>query len=286
MALYPIISNYDKFDLNKIELGEPKINLKESIILPNEKYKETYYNYSINYKYDRLGINQFCITTPFLKITENIKSYGETLQLNVDIGKDLKFKNLIINIIENIKIQMMKNHPNILLNDIHVPIYTTEEYNTNNKQNISINLQHYKKKIITPIHYHQTKKQGGDIVSIINKSDQFTDNFLEKIKEHMTMFRSKKYGKSNGVVQKIDEKTNQKINLPEMYYEGKFILFFTMTCCEEKSDDKNLTTYCKIHIFAKECEIKMNLSNVKSILDFDMYDVSKINTKQPNQLSI
>ena len=289
MSLYPIISKYDiNWDL--IEIGDPKIKSSTTKQITNNSKGHilierihNYYYYSINYKYDRLGINQFCLMTPFLKIVRCPIYNKSHFELYVDVCKNLKLKELITNMLEKLKSKILKLNPKILPNNISFPIKELA-----NKQYIILNLQDFDNKVTTPIHYHQTKKQGGNIITIVNETKQ---EFINKLSKEATMFKYKSYGKSkndyiikNNNIKKNDD--DKKNDFPEMYYEGKFTLFFSVTYSEQLNSNPDIPIHCKIKIFAKEAEIKLNLTYAKSVLDVDVHDINKINTTQPNILAI
>lgn len=290
MSIYPIISKYDINCDNLIlttskthSVTKQDMNFKTGKIVMVTK---NYSSYKINYKYDRIGVDQFCLMTEFLKIAIIPHTIRGQMCFCVDISKNQKLKNLITSIFEALKTQILKIKPNLSPNDIAFPLTNKKvfvdeiEYD---KEYVNISLAQFNKKIITPIHYHRTKKQGGEVVTIVNKP---VDCILEELTKEMELFKYSSYGKDKRKTENSQKNDNPP--LLQMYYEGKFTLFFTIEhieLCETDIESKK-REYCNVYIFAKEAETKYNVSRVKSVLDVDVTALNRINTKQPDILKI
>lgn len=304
MAFYPIISKYD-INFEDLILNLPKTysTEKEAIdfkVGKNIIIKRKYTSYGINYKYDRVGPEQFCLMTQFLKIATPLIEVKGQVHFCVDINENTKLKALIFGVFEYLKTEILKIKPNLSPSNIVLPITQkitisntdnkTGQHTYVDKEYLNITLTQFNKKVTTPIHYHRTKKQGGNVVTIVNKP---TTEIFTELKKEMELFKYSSYGKPR--VPKLEEGkkiVKEKENVeddkpkPVMYYEGKFTLFFTIEHLESNVGDDEKHEYCKINIFAKEAETKYNLSKVKSALDVDVSILNRVNTKQPDILII
>lgn len=290
------------------------------------KIKRNYSKYAVNYKYDRIGIEKLYFMTQFLKIsswnknklvfsvdiTNNFKlkkfittslDYLKTIicleKPNLspsdiktpfftktnDIGNDIDNGNGNGNGNNN-DIDNGNGNDNDIDNGIgngignsNVDETETAEIVTNTEEYIQISLMNFNKKVTTPIHYHRTKKQGGNIITIVNHNINVFDD--EMVKE-MNSFKYNSYAKPFKL-----NKNSENNKLPPMYYEGKFILTFSVDYLESivEFDDKK-HEYCTINIVAKEIETKYNVSHVKSILDVDTTTLNRVVTKQSDILTI
>lgn len=296
MSFYPIISRYD-IDDDLISLSNTKsyntekkaVNFKtgEEVII-----KRFHTQNNINYKYDRVGVDSLCVMTQFLKIaTVPVQKKGQ-IYFCVDISTNTKLKALFIKIFNILKNVAFKEHPTLTLDNVKLPLTHVYDPDTKSeKEYVNITLQQFDKKITTPIHYHRTKKQGNGLITISHKQDE---DFIKELTKEMTLFKyPTTYGKKREL--KKVEDTNNEINeenkqhtptMPVLHYEGKFTLCFNVEYLETKIGENEKHEYCKINIYAKEVETKYNVSHVKSVLDIDVTNLNKQNTKQPKSISI
>jgi len=189
MAFYPIISRYD-INFEELTLGTPKTytTKKEAIDFKEGKditITRNYASYGVNYKYDRVGAEQFCLMTQFLKIATPLVNVKNHYYFCVDINENIKLKALITNVLDSLKIMILKEKPNLLPADIVLPITNKQMFGNPAREYLDITLIQFDKKIITPIHYHRTKKQGGQVITIKNKS---TDEIFNELKKEMSLF--------------------------------------------------------------------------------------------------
>lgn len=289
--LYPLIFDY-KYDSQQISLCENS-SRKVTFSQPSEDEEyvitnnNTYITYDALYKYDKVGDRQLCILSHFVKIHRSpewskgneIIFWLDTMNENME---NANFRNAIVRIVEQIKNIITKMYP-MAIESKDVP-YTDGDDNSKlikvrllsfkdaiNKQNI----------IMTPIHYHQPKSKGGNVIVFKNKNVMET---IKDISENMKMFRHKQYGKEVN-----DDDDSKK----KLYYEAKCSLAFSALISDIKLDTKDDNgiivksehkIYYTIKIHAKEMEIKCNMSYVKPILNSD---VSYVNiSKSIESLSI
>lgn len=276
MAFYSIVSNYD-ITGDDITLDIPKTYSTEKTAIDFKTGKKIpiqreHLRANVNYKYDRIGLGQLCVMTEFLKIPiPPFISNNKHLNFCVDFGKNNKFINLINDIFDKLKTEILKAIPNLNPNQIFLPLQKKINYINGNVEEhsyLKLKLVNFNNNVTTPVHYHRTKKQGGNIITIKNKNP---NEFLKNLTDEMGLFKNRKYGKL-----KIN-------NDADYHYEGKFTIFFTIECI--KFNNTNNMNCC-IRAYVKECETKYNVSNVKSVLDSDVSILSRVNTKQPNSLII
>jgi hypothetical protein len=233
------------------------------------------------YDYDKIGEKQLCLFTHFLKISKKptivrhnkeseILFVFDTLDENTD---NVNFRNTITKIINKIRDDVIKLHPNAKEssppyfdgngNNKFICICLPSFYDMTNKHSVTI----------VPIHFHNSKNKGGGI-SVIKK-----EKLVETISEIMTilpMFKYSKYGQQS--------ETDDKL----LYYEGKCSLLFCITVKDgtksHHNEEPERHIYYTIKIYAREMEIKHNVSYVKSVFDSDL---SYINVAKPiNSISI
>lgn len=282
--IYPIISDY-KCDLSKFSLDK-RSSKTLSFKVPSDNYKLVNVNsihtsYNAMYNFDKIGEKQLCLLTHFFKISKKptiiyhnkeseILFVFDTLNENTE---NVNLRNLIVNIVNSIRENINKLHPDAIEssppyfdgidNNKFINICLPTFYDTENKQSVTI----------VPVHFHNSKSKGGNI-SVIKK-EKLTET-INEIMTTMPMFKYSKYG------QKSEE--DDKL----LYYEGKCSLSFCVTVKDvKKSDDeKELEKHVHytIKIYAKEIEIKHNVSYVRSVFDSDL---SYINVVKPlDSLSI
>lgn len=290
MSLYPIISKY-YIDYDMLTLTDPKNYSTEKPTIEyktgqNIVIKRNYFSYGVNYKYDRLGFNEFCLMTQFLKIVAVPTQVKNQIHFSVDITNNPKLKGLIFAVFEKIKSAILQLKPNLLPANIVLPVLyknmTVDGSNNMDNVYLHITLRQFNKKITTPIHYHRTKKQGGGVSTIVNTP---LTEFYTELKEEMGLFKFRSYGKKIVTNHAILNQEIPNQATPQMYYEGKFTLCFAVEYLESKIEN-DVHEYCKINVFAKEVETKYNLSYVKSVLDVDVSTLNSVNIKQPDTLVI
>lgn len=288
-SLYPIISKYD-IDLKSVSLTEPNTYVKD-----HTGMKSSYFTHNLNYNYDRIGVDKLCVMTQFLKIALKPHFIGSPMNntgkihFSVDINGNVKLKALLMEIFEATKAHIMARYPNVV--NVDYPIVTKGD-----KEYFNISLMQFDKKVTTPIHYHRTKKQGGNVITIVNRPIGDISKELEK---EMNLFKSFGYGKKKKPYEDIDDIENKegdksvdtkKIVPKELYYEGKFTLMFSVEYAEFDLKVENQILEkkirCKIKMFAKEMETKYNVSRVQSVLDIDVTNLNKVNMKQPVSIAI
>lgn len=230
---YPIITN--NFESNLISFDS-----KEFISKNGTKI----ITHNIKYEYDNKEINKLCILTSFVKITKLFThNFKPSFQIKIC---DNEQENMIINIVSKISDMMMAKYN--IKHKIY-PICTNNEF-------ICI-FETYGKNITCPIFYHRSKKQGEQIIKINNT------NILEQIneiKKEMILFKYQNYNKHHKNI--LDK---------DIHYQGRFGLNFIVKIIKlNKEDNEHDYYHCKIYIVIKECEIKHNVSNVKSLFDKDI----------------
>jgi hypothetical protein len=185
-----------------------------------------------------------------------------------DNQDEKKFKDFIFTICNDIKNKIEE----LVGNNVNFSFpYTDADKSKFNVYLKSINKQEdpNNKKIkthynICPIHFHQPKSRGGNII-VINK-DEINETH-KNIDKEMPIFRNKLYMK------KITDP--KYANLKDIHYLGKFVLGFEVevsTYSSELSENNNII--CKIQLVAAEMEIKHNVSYVKSVLYDDVINVN------------
>lgn len=309
MSFYPVISNCE-VDLEKLSLSQPKYsNTEKSKYLKYNDDKPTttkneIISYFVNYNYNRVGLDKLNLITQFFKISNQISNYKNNYVFLIDIESNQKFKTLIDEILEFIKTEILKLHPNLNSNNILLPFTTG--------QKLKISLTQFNNKITTPIHYHRTKKQGGNILTLVNIHK---NEFVSQINEQMTLFQSKKYGTQTIFSTKTNTKTDTKtdidaiannydttnkpisddttnepipddVKMIPIYYEGKFSIYFKVDFFNLDINTKYQKIYCKVNIVAREIETKYNLTKTKSILNDDITKLEKMNVSNIDKLII
>lgn len=283
MSFYPIISNLD-VRTNLLSFSD-----KKTFMI---KHKDDngmdcrYLLHNINYIYDRIGNDKLCVTTPFIKITKflsKVKDNGRgKLHFFVAVEENSRFSLMLIGILEYIKTEILKKYPEISPDEVVFPM-------TENGESYLIELSQFDKKNTTPIHYHRSKKQGGQVVTISGKLLLDTRN---EIYSEMSLFKKSSYGKPYIKPQKEHEeiKDQEPQKVLNIYYEGKFTLTIGIEYAQfDFLHDGVIFEHkrrCKILLYAKECETKFNVSKVKSVLDVDITHLNKENTKVPAVISI
>jgi len=290
--IYSVISDY-KCNLSKISLDKRSSKIS-SFKMPsmnymlddkNDKYitiNVIHTSYNVTYNFDKIGEKQLCLLTHFLKISQrpvcstksketDIMLSFETVDDNID---NVNFKNIIINIVNKIREDITKLHPDAhetnspyydgLANNNFINVHLPSFYDTTNKQNV----------IIVPIHFHNSKNKGGGVTII--KKDTLAET-LNEIMTVMPMFKYSKYGEQPEAGDKL------------LYYEGKCSLLFNVTVRDVtkiyyNGDPTKRNVYYTIKIYAREIEMKHNVSHVKSILDSGLSYISV--DKSLNCLSI
>lgn len=187
-----------------------------------------------------------------------------------------KFHDFVVSICEDIKKEVNKEVVkwSNTLPDFSLPYVESDDKCTFTVHLKSVSKQEdpNNKKIMThynicPIHFHQPKSKGGNII-VMNKEEIYETN--KNIDKEMPIFKTKLYMK--------------KINKPEfadrkdIHYVGKFVLGFEVELSAysvESLGSNNVK--CKIHLVATEMEIKHNVSYCKSVL---YGDVVSVNIKQ------
>lgn len=293
--LYPLITNYN-YDINNILLSvktkfEKKLENNPTTELNKVKWDSSvdkksfikYTTYELNYDYDRLGKKPLSLLTHYIKlekpyiIMNNAKFNNFNFELNTcHITIDnVNFNNFITDTFDKMISDLVKLHPNLIPEYIKLP-YSTK----NNEKILCVKCMTTKQKyygvesdidikILTPIHFHKSK--GNGIITINNES---IHNISTRIMNEMPIFKHKLYGKE------ICDSNNEK-QLKNIYYEGKFVLLFSANVKEittENNDElKKSSIYCYINVFAKEIEIKHNVSYVKSVFSKDIVYIDSKN---------
>jgi hypothetical protein len=226
-----------------------------------------------------------CVTTPFIKITNflpKVKDNGRgKLHFFVAVEENSRFSLMLSGIFGHIKTEILKKYPEISPDEVVFPI-------TANDKAYVIELSQFDKKNTTSIHYHRSKKQGGQVVTISGKLLLDTQN---EIYNEMSLFKNFSYGKPYVKIKEQEEiKEQEQQKVLNIYYEGKFTLTIGIEYAQfdffhDGAVYENKRR-CKILLYAKECEIKFNVSKVKSVLDVDITHLNKENTKVTTVISI
>ena len=301
---YPIISNYN-YNNNKISIELSNI-FSKSYINDSIEIKRKYITYDIIYDYDKIGKKNLCALTHFIKLLKphNVYQNGKyQLSFDIDIMHDehmdidnINLKNFIIDVITKIKDEIIKLHPNITPNNINLPYHSyycakndnDKNDNDNNDDNkekekrlLSIGTIAFRNKIKnnfmvnTPIYFHKSKNKGGGVVIINNENNQ---TIKQKIITEMPLFKNRNYGITTEGTNDIHKDIHKDI-----HYEGKFTLLFNVNIVESESiGDKQI--YCDIKVFAKEIEIKHNVSYINSVLEKELTYINE--TKNDNKLKL
>ena len=295
IPLYPIVTYYNiKNDSIMLNLINSNSKIKE-----NMTYK--YYNYNVNYQFPHEINKQLSLLSHFVDIidqptfaTNNAGSIGFHIDINSITSMDFSFKNIILEIFDKISKHILKEHPNLTAEKITYPYIT----DINMNKNLKVEMASFNEIINCPIHFHRSKAKGGEVITIKEKTQ--TDMMIE-IKREMPMFKISSYSNifSNKKEPELDDKIIAPNVTPErkkIYYEGKFILSFSVTVIsgenikkhfkpeankniknkkdeiiEDSDDDDNQDKddfiWAKVIVSTKEIEIKYNTTYVKSVLD-------------------
>lgn len=239
----------------------------------------THTPYIISYNYPNNVTSGFSMLTCYVPLEYHSIGIKNKFNSCVSFGISVedenieakKFGNFVISICEEIKKEIEKlsganinfslpyHNADKLTFTIYLKSINKQEDPNNKKLKTYYNM--------CPIHFHQPKSKGGNIV-VINKDEISETN--KNIDKEMPMFKTKLYMK--------------KINKPEfadrkdIHYVGKFVLGIEVelsTYSVESIGSNNCT--CKIHLVANEMEIKHNVSYCKSVL---FGDVISVNVKQ------
>lgn len=277
MSFYPIVK-FNEVDLNKIILSDAKTGeynytkKRENDDNLTTLIKCSFESYEVDYEYDRIGTNKFFLLTNFLwlekpscfKLCHDINNASNIDDNNYDI------KNIVFLLSPNEKLNMFLNN---LLNHLetklkqkhHVQIIKQLPIDKNNR--IKILLNKFNNNITTMIYHHKSKKNGGDVIKLLNIP---INNFMSELKKELTFFKSKSYG------QIVDSNNNPSDdpNNPNKFkisYSGKFVLDIRCIITKEEhySANKIIDTKYKLKLVlhAKEIETKFTSGKVTSVLD-------------------
>lgn len=234
----------------------------------SEKYFE---KYSIDYEYSPSKNAEFFLETDFLEIFDRLKEYRyvkgshKPLQFTTVGPSDCKTIVILKKIIDHITDKIKQLYPNIQAAKI-VPSFDPV-YGDNDREKFRI----FARDIVenrgkdnetqinlTPIYYHDSKKNGGKLNLIRRASSCDT---VKTIIDKMPMFKHSKYGQYNEELSKT------------LYYEGKFIISFEVTIYGISKEGLKY----KIKPVAKKIEMKCNVSKVESIFDSSTYNINITN---------
>jgi hypothetical protein len=256
---YPLISDYT-YNINKISLEESylfSVANSES----DDKNVKRFIRYNSIYNYDGIGDKQLCILTHFIKLYK-IEEKKNNVIVHIDISdvntNNITFKNIINDIMNKIRDNIIKEYPAIQIN---LPYFASNSGETLLPL-LLISRKKQKddsfKTIDTPIYIHRSKKKGGDIITIEN---EHINNILTNIAKECSGIKTPSKG--------------------EIFYEAKASLIF----CANVSINNNVQV-CDIKIYAKEMEIKYNVSYVKSVLNKDLTIVTQSKNKNIDRLTL
>lgn len=245
----------------------------------------THTPYNVMYDYPNHVTNTFSMLTCYLPLechsigTKN--KFNSCVTFGVSIADDnadtIKFKNFVSTVCENIKKEIEKlSDTNVIFSlpyredtSTHFTIYLKSVGKQEDPNNKKIRT-HYN---MCPIHFHQPKSKGGNII-VINK-DEISET-SKNIYRELPMFKSKLYMKKIDKPEFADRK--------DIHYVGKFVLGFEVELSTYSVESIGSTSStCKIHLVATEIEIKHNVSYCKSVL---FGDVISVNVKQTEINSI
>lgn len=283
----PILVNLE-YDKSKLIVTKGKTFTKtfnSEITGTSAHYAYTPYN--ISYNYPNHVTSEFSMLTCYLPLEYHsigIKNkFNSCVSFGISIEDDnpeaKKFGDFIVTICENIKKEIEKMSGNNI--NFSLPYREADKLTFNvylksiNKQEDPNNKTIKTYYNICPIHFHQPKSKGGNVI-VINKDEISETN--KNIDREMPMFKTKLYMK--------------KINKPEfadrkdIHYVGKFVLRIEveLSIYSVESIGANNCT-CKIHLVATEMEIKHNVSYCKSVLFGDVISVD-VKQNEINSITI
>jgi hypothetical protein len=251
--VYPIISSFrkDECDVNKISLEHKNSNYDE---------KQNFYaKYNVTYDYDKIGTNQLCLLTQFLKICKSPEFYGPNAKKISFTFAINNLKKVLMDILEKVTKELQLLYPTLLKNNVILSNFIDSENILKVELNNFTNKKNKEIKSITPIYFHKSKSKGGNTIVIKNDNLLLT---IKKIYSEMVLFKNKNYGSI-----KIDKMHK------DIHYDGKLILNFNVSVIENK-ETCEIRGYVKV--IAKEMEIRHNVSNIKSVLDEDLRYITEI----------
>jgi len=279
-TLYPLINNYD-CDISKISLNETycftntkKYTIKKHIVDYNSESDDEKYNpgtinmsadstnmniavyntveeknigYDAYYEYNKIGTKKLCILTGFMKI-RMVSSTNFSVDISDINENNLALKNLVDSVVNKIGNEITKIHPGI---NVKYPYKDSLIY-------VSLMTKNNNKIVTTTAHIHKTKKNGGGTITIENNTQ---GDFCNKIKQEFP-----------GIVSATNKNNN-------IFFVARMSLVFSATVNTKRK-------FCKIKIFAKELEIKYNVSHVASIFNRDITVVTYNENKQITKLEL
>jgi hypothetical protein len=275
--LYPIITNYE-YDNNKIILDAGKtfskpleVDPESDNFIDGQENKYTHTPYTVLYNYTPFPTKSFVVMTDYLKLTYQtmayINKFTQCIAFGIDFSEttplNINFANYVSNTIDRIKSIISEKYGNDVT--FSLPYIDAESKTSLNINLISRQKREGDNKIninVCPIHFYRPRSKGGDVIKICGDALDITKSNIEK---EMPMFKNKMYLKKN----KDDAKEYKDI-----HYVGKFILMFSVEFSTYEVGSLNSKTLtCKIHIVAKEMEIKYNVSHCESVLAKDLTNV-------------
>ena len=268
-----ILTDYN-YDSKKIQLKEKKhytknflktdtdnLNTKQSDkYIPVINCVYTNIKYSTMYNYNDSMLDNLCILTNYIQLLSHGTKFKDKFNTSVYFcipNDKSNFSEMIISICNDICneiTKITKSSPTFRLP------YTENNFVVFLKSIYKSDKHNYNK---CKIHFHESKKNGGSVISLVNDKIDMTSNKITKL---MPMFKSRYY-------------LNNNDKDKDIHYVGKFVLFFevvlstySIDSSEPIESDHINNMICDIKLVATEMEIKYNVSHCKSVLSSDVIE--------------